>query len=74
VGLSNGHLLHRAIVPYRLQLCSRVNMLTNPKKIARKRFMVFFSSVWPREQHIKSWPKLDHQKGCKYDVKKDGRH
>ena len=45
----------------------------DPPKIARKRFMVFFGRSRSVEEHIKSLPKFDNQKGLKYDATKDGR-
>src|SRR5260221_2751437 len=48
---------------------SRVNILHDPKKIARKRFMAFFSTIRPAEENVKSWQKSDHRKWSKYSVK-----
>jgi len=40
----------------------------NPQKIARKRFMMFLSTIMCGEQHTKSLPESDHHKGPNYDV------
>ena len=43
-------------------------MVDDPKKIARKHFMIFLSTIMCGEQHTKSLPESDHHKGPNYDV------
>ena len=43
-------------------LCSRVKLLDDPEKIARKRFMAFLSSLRSIVKHTKSRHHSDHQK------------
>ena len=42
---------------------TRINIQPDPKKIARKRFLVFLISLSPGEVHVKIFPKFDHGKG-----------
>jgi len=44
--------------------------VVNLQKIARKRFMMVFSSILSGEQHTKSRQKSGHRKWSNYDVKK----
>ena len=49
---------------------SRVKLLDDPEKIARKRFMAFLSSLRSIVKHTKSRHHSDHQKVFKLDFKK----
>ena len=53
-----------------MQTCSRVKLLDDPEKIARKRFMAFLSSLMSIVKHTKSRHHSDHQKVFKLDFKK----
>lgn len=57
----------------KLLCCRQVNMWRDPKKIARKGFMVYFYCIRSGKQNTKSWHELNHQKGSKFDTNKDGR-
>ena len=39
---------------------SRIDIQHDPKKIARKRFMLIFCCIWSGEEHTKSWTKSEH--------------
>ena len=52
----------------RLYSCSRVKLLDDPEKIARKRFMAFLSSLRSIVKHTKSRHHSDHQKVFKLDL------
>ena len=45
-----------------------VKMLNDPKKIARKRFMMFSCTIMSREEHIKSRRKSERTIECKCGI------
>ena len=50
-----------------VKMSSRVKLLHDPKKIARKRFMAFLCSLRSIVKHTKSRHHSDHQKVFKSD-------